>query len=1116
MIKVKNNIFKVFVSALVALLLVLSLKAAIFSSPKSEKTYAESQQETTAFLQSLASNSAGLATSYLLTQDYVLDGGDQLTTDFCWLFSSLKCLESSYMLQEGEYYNFSETGMAYLNYVAKKANGQSTFNTTGNLLTFYTLAKQYGLVMENDVSNDLLLDINEANYENYSFISGMATKNLIENVKVVSFGENSYFTSLSYNSQILTMKAFVKKYGALFLAFGDGDGIVFKTNGLSEYSYTPEGHEYDEAMAINRHAVCIIGWNEKGFIALNSWGNGEDKYETFCVPYEITKSRLNELMATVKGFVVDDAGLVEIRTGSENRLKNIYNIGEDVSFEYLVNPSINLSETKVEITKGSEDVTFNFDIEFDSSNSVIKIKDRFINNAGSSGGYVISFFENDLKFAAESFLILAGVEVSSVALERNVRLDEYDLESLSQTNSYLSAKTTATYMLSPYSKYRLKLTLSDFAKCKFLASDEAWDRFKDANGLDALFEVSTIKVQTISSGVASWKDTGLLVGKYIDYDINSFEFVLPIFSGSNAQYQNKLISFDIKINSTTLSEEQQVLTFLCFIGSGDGVNTNQNHEVHYELDGGKNSSLNITNFPNYQINSNMTRFILNAPTKSGYEFLGWYSDSSFTKQIFNISSEFIGDLVLYAKWDSADIEEYLLTGIEISALKNSDNESKNIYDDIVYGDIVSFRYIFSPQGELIKYNYSARLVAYYIYDGEKFYIDALNNYVVGSSLQTVFNLGYPDLVFGAYTLVIEANIIINNVASLEASARFSFDVEKRSVVLEMSQLSAMYDGNLHFPIVAARQGDVLEHDVGSFSFNYSISPQRNVGNYTIRVYLLNDNYKISDQSTSECEFNILPRKLDIIWGNTLLVYNAQKQAPLFEIQGLINGDYCTVSLKNNDFINVGQYVAEVDSGLVSNNNYYVETSKINFDILPAKIEIKLNDVTEKLRVAPQYRTGLSYEISGDIFSGVSDERKQQIIDSLDLKLASKGLSASEFGKYDISATISNSNFDATIISGTYNLTAPYKVFYKLPDGTILEEEVAEGEQPNGVSRDEYGYTIFQSLEYSMPLYGDGTSNLHITVTVKDYTIYFIVGFVVAALVVTYLVITRKQRRNKVS
>ncbi len=1116
MIKVKNNIFKVVVSVIIGLLLVFSLKIAVFPSQENENVYAESQQETTAFLQSLASNNSSLGTSYLLTQDYVLDGGDQLTTDFCWLFSSLKCLESSYMLQENEYYNFSETGMAYLNYLAKKANGLSTFNATGNLLTFYTLAKQYGLVMENDVSNDFLLDIDEANYQNYSFISSMATKNLIENVKVVSFGENSYFTSLSYNSQILAMKAFIKNYGALFLAFGDGDGIIFKTSGLSEYSYTSEGHEYDEAITINRHAVCIIGWNEKGFIVLNSWGNGEDKYETFCVPYETTKSKLNELMATVRGFVVDDGSLVEIKSGSENNLKNIYNIGEDIFLEYLISSSINLSETKVEITKGSEDVTFNFDIEFDSTNSVIKIRDRFIGSADSSGGYVISFFENDSKFATESFLVLAGVEVASVALERNVRLDEYDIESLSQTNSYLSAKTTATYMLSPYSEYRLRLTLSDFAKCKFLANDLTWDRFKDANGLDTLFEVSTIKVQTISSDVASWKDTGLLVSKYIDYDINSFEFVLPTFSGSNAQYQNKLISFDIKINSTTLSGVQKTLTFLCFIGSEDGVNSNQNLELYYELDGGKNSSLNITNFPNYQTNKSMTRFILNAPTKSGYEFLGWYSDPAFTKQVFDISSEFISDLVLYAKWDSADIEEYILTSIEIAALKNSENVSKNTSDDIEYGDLVSFRYIFNPQGELMKYNYSARLVAYYIFGGEKFYIDALNNYVVDLGLQTVFNLGYPDLVFGSYTLVIEANIVINNVASLETIASFGFNVEKRNVVLEMSQLSAVYDGNLHFPIIEARQGDVFEEDKDSFAFNYSISPQRNVGNYTIRVYLLNSNYKISDQSSSECEFTILPKKLDIVWGNTILVYNAQNQTPTFEIQGIVDSDYCKVSLKNNNFINVGSYVAEIDTELVSNNNYYTEASSINFDILPAQIEIKLNDVTDKLRIAPQYRTALSYEIAGDIFNNISDEKRLQIIDSLNLELSSEGLNASEFGKYDILATINNSNFDATIINATYNLIAPYKVFYKLPDGSILEEEVAEGAQPNGVSRDEYGYTIFQSLEYSMPLYGDGTSNLHITVTVKDYTIYVIVGLVVATLVIAYLVITRKQRRNKVS
>ena len=40
---------------------------------------------------------------------------------------------------------------------------------------------------------------------------------------------------------------------------------------------------------------------------------------------------------------------------------------------------------------------------------------------------------------------------------------------------------------------------------------------------------------------------------------------------------------------------------------------------------------------------------LQNPTKSGFTFQWWYTDSEYTNQVTNIS-EFTDDVVLYAKW----------------------------------------------------------------------------------------------------------------------------------------------------------------------------------------------------------------------------------------------------------------------------------------------------------------------------------------------------------------------------------------------------------------------------------------------------------------------------------
>ena len=69
------------------------------------------------------------------------------------------------------------------------------------------------------------------------------------------------------------------------------------------------------------------------------------------------------------------------------------------------------------------------------------------------------------------------------------------------------------------------------------------------------------------------------------------------------------------------------------------------YRIEYVLDGGKNSSLN----PNsYTINSETISF--RNPSKDGYSFVGWYSNSSLTLSINEIQSGTIGDKTIYAKW----------------------------------------------------------------------------------------------------------------------------------------------------------------------------------------------------------------------------------------------------------------------------------------------------------------------------------------------------------------------------------------------------------------------------------------------------------------------------------
>ena len=71
-----------------------------------------------------------------------------------------------------------------------------------------------------------------------------------------------------------------------------------------------------------------------------------------------------------------------------------------------------------------------------------------------------------------------------------------------------------------------------------------------------------------------------------------------------------------------------------------------NYDINYVLNGGENSSANLDN---YNINSSID---LAPATKSGYDFIGWYTDANFKNVISKISKR-TGNLTLYAKFEKS-------------------------------------------------------------------------------------------------------------------------------------------------------------------------------------------------------------------------------------------------------------------------------------------------------------------------------------------------------------------------------------------------------------------------------------------------------------------------------
>lgn len=70
-----------------------------------------------------------------------------------------------------------------------------------------------------------------------------------------------------------------------------------------------------------------------------------------------------------------------------------------------------------------------------------------------------------------------------------------------------------------------------------------------------------------------------------------------------------------------------------------------NYTISYELNEGENHPSNPLT---YNIEGN--DIVLENPSRSGCEFLGWYTDSTFDNQIYSIKTSILEDITIYAKW----------------------------------------------------------------------------------------------------------------------------------------------------------------------------------------------------------------------------------------------------------------------------------------------------------------------------------------------------------------------------------------------------------------------------------------------------------------------------------
>ena len=129
--------------------------------------------------------------------------------------------------------------------------------------------------------------------------------------------------------------------------------------------------------------------------------------------------------------------------------------------------------------------------------------------------------------------------------------------------------------------------------------------------------------------------------------------LLSLSSFSDLERENTLLidmPLHFDISDSTLSvvvntEQEEIYTY-------DNVDTvyipaeAERYIVAYELDGGVQNSENLDYY--YESDEVIELF---DPTKDGYVFEGWYSNSDYTEKVTEIDTAYAEDITLYAKWN---------------------------------------------------------------------------------------------------------------------------------------------------------------------------------------------------------------------------------------------------------------------------------------------------------------------------------------------------------------------------------------------------------------------------------------------------------------------------------
>ena len=1053
------------------------------------------------FINLLYNDTTTYSSVYNLRNEYPLMAEHQGSESLlCWSFAAGKALESSLMSQVSKFYNISEIAIAYL---ANFYGYTEVVDESSDFVVFDRIVRNYGLIFESDVPNDLYYQMTEENVLEFSYIANKTSKNISNNLNSIYLNEEETYAKSPDSKQISIIKSFIKNYGGLFVGLDPG------------YIYTDPYNRYEKGnmpISLNGtgaiefklgHAVCLVGWDDRynAFLALNSWGvESPSSFEEFYISYDyLVSSDYAEANHTVAGFVYSGEETIELASSSaakfstdilenDTPLKNVFCATENIELEFYIKNATNFDAVYYKITKGQEDVTKHFSYTYNKTNSSVEISYIADTSSFVGGDYIITFYEDIKELGTESFYVFSGTEVSYFKLENA----ETQAAKLSLKNSYITSDYSETYYVSSSSGnvFDLFIYLAYINKSSY-------------SGVSLNFNYNIVIKSTINGSVETSNTSNIVVSRLS----NEYGNLYCLTFDGLAEYKNSMVEIEVTIGSMYFSEITSTYNFKFIMSSLDNISDTEGYKIKYETGGWKNNPSNIEKYPNYAKDRNMTKVELYAPiadvSKTGYTFAGWFTSSSYKTQVTEITSEFSGNLTLYAKWISTQVD-YFDVSLNLDSIVDYDGTTKDLRFDssLIYGDTIKIKYTFTPCSALT-YEYYA--VRYYV---EVNGVAHITNTIESDANmhEVLLSFGFPSIGCGHYDIKVMTAVVVAHTINFTEVKNYSFDVEKRplEIVYDNVKSTVVYDGEPHMAVISIK--GVLAEDKDTFEFTLSDSSKIQAGQYEFRIASIsNNNYTID--FTAKNLLVIAKKEIDVEWSELSKEYKGAVQRPSVKAKesDLIGTDTCDITIDTEGYKDVGKYTISVKS--LSNANYVLrKNNTAEFEITKANLKVMLYDITDRLQTMPENRKKI--ELTNDIITGVLYDDMAD----LNIVISCDGYTQTKSGSYKISATYNNSNYNVQIEEATYILTGYYYVTYVLPNGETYKEYVEDGQNPKGIPEDVYQVPAFSRIQYSEKLEDKG-EDLYIYVTVSSYTWAFFVAGIVIILGVGYWFFSRKSRKS---